>query len=360
MSVLLLKIMNGLYSASNLGNIRNANSVFNDCKKLVGTDGLFDYNVEFPAYNVTTLNGIFKNTGIKKFVMDGAGKSFPNLKNMSSMLAHNSSLLESSLLNLNVPNLASMDNMYEDSDVLTTSRVENIKSPNLQSMSQFYRWCDKLTAHGFVNIDTHNVSDFSWLLSNCTSLEGDLDLSMLSFDSAVLVNTMIGATHVVTVRLAKDGTNFNLDKVQNANWFLGDSNKFEHFVGPTFTMHNCWNVNGMFCRTNKSHNYKDLFDVSLLELRNCYNFAQMFCQSGYRAIDMSGMHSQVTDNAIEFSQIFYGSSYLTYVFLNDFEIKTSVNFYGVFDNCSRLTFVDGSFTTQDEIDKYLSFEGESF
>ena len=343
---------------TDLGNVRNANSVFNDCKKLVGTDGLFDYNVEFPAYNITTLNGIFKNTGIKKFVMDGAGKSFPNLKNMSSMLAHNSVLLESSLLNLNVPNLVSMNNMYEDSDVLSTSRVENIKSPNLQSMSQFYRWCDKLTAHGFVNIDTHNVSDFSDFLCNCTSLEGDLDLSMLSFDSAILVTRMIAATHVVTVRLAKDGTNFNLDKVANAVWFLGNSNKFEHFVGPTFTMHNCLNANGMFYRTNTSNNYKDLFDVSFLELRNCYNFTQMFMESGYRAIDMSGMHSQVTDNTIDFTQIFFNSSYLTYVFFNDFEFKANINFFGVFDNCSRLTFVDGSFTTQEEIDKYLSGEGD--
>jgi len=344
---------------TDLYSIKTANSVFVDDKKLVGTDGVFDYNVEFPAYNVSTLNSFLKNTGVITFIMNGEGKSFPSLKNFNSMLSYNASLIESTIVNINAPKLVSMGSLHEEDKVLVKTRLENIITPNLQDLSSLFKNCAKLADLTFNNFDTHNVTDFSRFMSLCASLPQHLDLSMLSFENATIMDGLVtGCTSIVTLKLAEEGTGFNLDKVVSCYWMLGNAYNFQHFEGSKFTMHNCKTAYGMFYATNRKNEYKDVFDISFLELRSCTNFGDFFHASGYRAINMSGYRSTVTDTGVAITNCFCDCKYLTYVYLNDFGLNNSVNMVGMFDGCIRLTFVDGSFTEQDEIDRYLMGEGD--
>ena len=362
---------------TDLGNINNATSLFSDAyignykedyysaedpkKKESTKTYTFNYEVDFPAYNVTTLKYFLKNTGVNEFIM--TDKTLPNLKNMSGMLTNTSRLKILNMSNLNVPVLEAMYGFLEKSSVSETHFV-NIASPNLTTMKDFYAATTSLNNIGFDNFDTSHVEDFSHFFYKATGFSGTLDLRKMSFASA----DNVSATFELMTNLNKvyfsDDPSFNLDTVTRTDYMFSQDSRFYGFEGVAPSFRNALDVNHMFngvytVANGTNYPYVD-FDATFLHLEKCENFSYMFLQSGFTTINMSGMHSKVEPRdglTITLKGLFEKCKKLKYAFLNDFDIKAVADTESVFYGDDVLTFSTFDISNDEKTNRYLSGEG---
>ena len=249
------------------------------------------------------------------------------VKDMSFMFEHCSSLTSLDLLNFNTDNVTDMTWMFYCCSGLTSLDLSNFNNANVTRMDCMFYGCSGLTSLDLSNFNTANVKDMRSMFSGCSGLTS---LNLSSFNTANVMDMggmFFGCSGLTSLGLS----NFNTAKVQSMNGM------FEGCSGLTsldLSSFNTANVTDMYQMFSGCSGLTSL-NLSSFNTENVTSMWQMFYKcSGLTSLDLSGFN---TANVTQMIEMFYGCSGLVTIYASDlFTTESVTSSYSMFDGCTSL------------------------
>lgn len=298
----------------NVGQIRSAFNMFNDCSNLTDAD-----LSSLDTSKVTNMQQMFRGcTNLVNLNISNLDTS--SVTTMREMFAFCYKLTKLNLEHFATKNVIDMSLMFKSCKSLTDLSIDGWDTYRLTDVASMFEGCSSLTKVNLSYINTRNVKSFYNMFTNCSSLTS-LDLSSFKTSSAT---TMYGMFTNCSSLTSLDLSNFDTSKVTD----------IQHLFSG--------------CSSLKSVSLKGLDMSNVLYM----NYVFRGCSS-LKVLDLSGFD---TASVKSLQGMFEGCSSLTYLDLSSFNTSDVNNMAYMFQSCINLEEVDlSSFTAESLTTAYSMF-----
>ena len=200
---------NMFYNDSSLANIYYSENIATNLSTSLknmfyGCSSLSSVNTsEYRTPKVTTMNSMFKNSGITSATISSFDASLvTDFDEMFAGCTRLTGIVDSSV---KMGAISTMRNMFAGCTGLVSLNLSGFNTSNVVSMKNMFLGCTSLTDINLSSFITVNVTDFEGMFSGCTSLTS-LDLANITTDHAETLASMFASSGMEELNLAKFDT----------------------------------------------------------------------------------------------------------------------------------------------------------
>ncbi|MBR4270337.1 MAG: BspA family leucine-rich repeat surface protein [Clostridia bacterium] len=213
-------------------------NMFYGCTNLSSVD-----TTDYRTPNVTTMRGMFKNSGITS--VDISSFDAQIVTDFTEMFSGCSRLTSFTANSVKMNATCTMQSMFSGCSALTTLDLTGLNTSNVVNMQNMFLNCSSLSSIDLSSFITVNVTNFSGMFSGCSSLT-TLDLGTMTTDHATTLESMFSSCGATELNLSK----FDTSNVTNMNqMFYSMPNLTTIYVSNLWTIHSVTTATNMFYGT---------------------------------------------------------------------------------------------------------------
>ena len=331
-------------------NVRDMNSMFNECKNLKE----INFGNNFNTSNVNDMRSMFANC-ISLAEIDLTNFKTKNVTNMRNMFYNCSNLKELDLTNFDTENVTDMNSMFYNCSSLKEINFGNtFNTSNVKNMMNMFYNCRSLTEIDLKIFNTENVTDMECMFFTCKSLK------KINFGNTFKTSQVTNMKYMFYNCSSLTGIDlikFNTTAVKDMRGMFEVCSSLTELDLKNFDTKNVTNMEGMFytCKSLKKINFGNTFNTSqVTNMRNmfynCSSLKELNLKSfnTTKVKDMYGMFSECRNlkelNLENFSNenvgimmnMFYNCRSLQEINLQNFNTSQVYNMVAMFSGCSSL------------------------